>query len=115
MCLGCQEVRFGEPAKVSSWELRVPRNDAAPPSPLGHPVLRGHSKEHKGTKGPGAVHYTISKLYFVGGAWRAESQILPFCAEKGGLKMKHKKPLGVGTQTYVKRNFPLPCYHLWRP
>ena len=64
---------------------------------------------------PRDVHYTISKLYFVGGAWRAESQILPFCAEKGGLKMKRKKPLGVGTQTYVKRNFPLPCYHLWRP
>lgn len=63
---------------------------------------------------PRDVHYTISKLYFVGGAGRAESQILPFFAEKGGLKMKHRKPLGVGTQIYIKRNFPLHCYHPWR-
>lgn len=115
--MGCQEIRFGEPAKVSSWELRVPRNDAASPSSLSHPVLRGHSKEHKGTKCPRAQRCPLHnlQLYFVGGAGRAESQILPFCAEKGGLKMKHKKPLGVGTQTYIKRNFPLHCYHPWRP
>lgn len=110
LCLGCQEVRFGEPAQVSSWELRVPRNDAAPSSPPSHPVLRGHSKEHKGTKCPGPQRCPLHNLQIVLGQGNREGRVADFAplCRKGRSQDVTQEAAGCGHTDLHKTQFPSP-------